>query len=308
MRANLIIAGVPKAGTTSLFLALASHPDVCGSSIKETQYYRPLVDGNECGPIEEYENYFSKCTTQRYRLEATPEYFYGGRRLIDRMKSDLGDVRVILVLREPRSRMISFFRFKKAHMHLPSDLSFEDYLSACEAVPEKGRLARDSSAYMGMEGSHYDTYLPHWLAGLGDSLRVFFFDDLISDADSVLVRIAEWLDIDPAGFPPESMSHGNSTTNFRWAPLQRIALRIAERAEGLSQSHPGLYNRMRAIYYRINAAAPDERPSAKTLDYLDRHFAPHNQRLAQQLINHGIQSLPDWLHAATRDAEVSESS
>jgi hypothetical protein len=293
----LIIAGVPKAGTTSLFLALASHPDVCGSSVKETQYFRPILDGGAPGPIHDYERFFAKCTNEQYRLEATPEYFYGGSNLIDRIKSDLGDVRVVLVLREPRSRMISFYRFKKAHLHLPSDMSFDAYVEACEAVPRDQRLARNRSAYMGMEGSHYDTYLPDWLAGLGDSLRVLFFDDLIADADAVLARLVAWLNIDPAGFPERSLGRDNSTVNFRWAPLQRIALGIASRAEGLSQSHPGLYNRMRAAYYRINGAPSDERPKTETLAYLDRHFAPHNLRLAEQLRNHGLPALPDWLQA-----------
>jgi hypothetical protein len=303
LRANLIIAGVPKAGTTSLFLALASHPDVCGSRVKETQYFRPLLDGGEPGPIQDYERFFAGCTSERYRLEATPEYFYGGRNLIDRIKSDLGDVRVILVLREPRSRTISFYRFKKAHMHLPSGMSFDEYLAACEAIPSDQRLARNLSAYMGLEGSHYDTYLPDWLDGLGDSLRVLYFDDLIADTDAVLARIAAWLDIDPAGFPARSLGSDNVTTYFRWAPLHRIALGIAARAEGLSQSHPRFYNRMRAAYYRLNGAPSDERPTAETLAFLDRHFEPHNRRLAEQLRDYGMPALPDWLQAQVKHTD-----
>lgn len=148
---------------------------------------------------------------------------------------------------------------------------------------------------MGPEGGHYDTYLPDWLAGFGDSLRVTFLDDLIADADAVLGRIADWLGIDAAEFPARSVGRDNTTTGFRWEPLERIALRIAAHAEALSQTHPGFYSRMRAAYYRINAAPFDDAPTLETLAYLDRHFAPHNQRVAKQLINHGISALPDWL-------------
>ncbi|MCP5333794.1 MAG: hypothetical protein H7A13_10650, partial [Pseudomonadales bacterium] len=35
---NLIIAGAPKCGTTSLFDYLVQHPQVGGSSVKETCY------------------------------------------------------------------------------------------------------------------------------------------------------------------------------------------------------------------------------------------------------------------------------
>ena len=38
--ANAIIAGVTKAGTTSLFQYLHAHPDVCPSSTKETLFFK----------------------------------------------------------------------------------------------------------------------------------------------------------------------------------------------------------------------------------------------------------------------------
>lgn len=36
---SLIIAGAPKCGTTSLFDYLIRHPDIGGSSVKETHYF-----------------------------------------------------------------------------------------------------------------------------------------------------------------------------------------------------------------------------------------------------------------------------
>jgi hypothetical protein len=38
---NLIIGGVHKAGTTSVFTYLSMHPDVCGSSTKEIGFLCP---------------------------------------------------------------------------------------------------------------------------------------------------------------------------------------------------------------------------------------------------------------------------
>jgi len=35
---NLVIAGAPKSGTSSLFFWLAAHPEVCGSQKKETYF------------------------------------------------------------------------------------------------------------------------------------------------------------------------------------------------------------------------------------------------------------------------------
>ena len=44
---NLIIACVTKAGTTSLFTYMVSHPHICCSSIKEVSYFLPLRWGSQ---------------------------------------------------------------------------------------------------------------------------------------------------------------------------------------------------------------------------------------------------------------------
>ena len=45
-RTDAIIAGVNKAGTTSLFVSLSTHPDVAPSSIKETRFFLPARYGH----------------------------------------------------------------------------------------------------------------------------------------------------------------------------------------------------------------------------------------------------------------------
>ncbi len=66
--ANLIIAGVNKAGTTSLFYYLSAHPEICGSKDKETCYFLPLLYDQQVAPISEYEKQFSHCESERYRI------------------------------------------------------------------------------------------------------------------------------------------------------------------------------------------------------------------------------------------------
>ena len=78
-RTDAIIAGVNKAGTTSLFVSLSTHPDVAPSSIKETRYFLPARYGaaararRRCGTA-----YFADAGDRPVHLEATPSYFYGG--------------------------------------------------------------------------------------------------------------------------------------------------------------------------------------------------------------------------------------
>ena len=56
-----------------------------------------------------YEDYFRDAGARPVRLEATPAYFYGDDPLIDSMRDALGPARIIVVLREPVSRLVSFF-------------------------------------------------------------------------------------------------------------------------------------------------------------------------------------------------------
>ena len=86
MLPNVVVAGAPKCGTSSLFAWLCDHPDVCGSQVKETRYLldasSPLARSGsyERGGIQGYAAYFEHCaeraTPPRVIVEATPDYLY----------------------------------------------------------------------------------------------------------------------------------------------------------------------------------------------------------------------------------------
>src|SRR4029077_8787116 len=76
-RSDAVIAGVNKAGTTSLFVSLSTHPDVAPSAIKETRYFLPPRYGQPLEPFSSYQEYFRDAGVRPVRLEATPSYFYG---------------------------------------------------------------------------------------------------------------------------------------------------------------------------------------------------------------------------------------
>ena len=128
MLPNLLIIGVPKAGTTSLFSYLNLHNQVFGSSPKEPGYFHPLRWGEELSAITKYEKAFTGYSNQKYAMEATPGYFYGGQKVSNKMKKLLPDSRVIVVLRDPVQRLFSFYKYKLSLGHIESGLSFDQYL------------------------------------------------------------------------------------------------------------------------------------------------------------------------------------
>ena len=92
---NLIIAGVPKSGTTFLFQLLRNHPEICTSLIKETRSFKRDISGKCIIDLEKYSNFFSHHKNEKIILEASPGYFYGGKEMASFIGKTLKNVKII---------------------------------------------------------------------------------------------------------------------------------------------------------------------------------------------------------------------
>jgi sulfotransferase family protein len=296
-RTDAVIAGVNKAGTTSLFVSLSAHPAVAASTIKETRYFLPPRYGRPLDPPSVWEAYFARSGDRAVRLEATPSYFYGGARVAAAMLGILTDPHVIVVLREPVARAISFFTYQKSRLRFPVELSIEDYLATADALGPEAFTDPENEKYMAFQGGCYADYLPEWLETLGtERVRVLDFDALVADEARVLSALAEWFGIDPTAFPRDALESENRTTGFKHASLQRVALAGNDRMERLFRRHPETKRRLRAFYYRLNGRPADERVSPAVRTELAKRYEEPNVRLAAQLRASDI-PLPAWLAA-----------
>jgi len=135
---NLVIAGVAKAGTTSLFRYLAQHPEVCPSSVKEARYFTALRYGEPLAPVADYARLFASCRGETYRMEATPGYFPGGRVVAQAIDELLPGSRVVVSLRDPVQRCWSWYRFVKSTARIPEQMGFPAYLDRCAELHRAG--------------------------------------------------------------------------------------------------------------------------------------------------------------------------
>jgi hypothetical protein len=295
---DVIIAGVNKAGTTSLFVSLSEHPQVAPSAVKETRHFTPARYGQPVEPPAVYESYFTETTTaeSRVRLEATPSYFYGGAPLARLINETLPDARIILVLREPVSRAISFFQFQKTRLRIPAELSIEDYLAHADTLAPADFLDPANERYFAVGGGCYADFLPAWLDQFGpDRLLVLSFEDLTANPEQVLGDTASWLGLDPNFHPADSLAAENKTTAFKSRKLQRLALGVNDRFERILRRHPAVKRRVRALYFRFNGrAARASQVSDEVRRDLTERFREPNERLAAQLRSAGL-TLPSWL-------------
>ncbi len=297
MRANAIIAGVEKAGTTSLFVSLAGHPEVAPSSVKETRYFSPLISGQQPEPVAAYEAAFADAGEEPIRLEGTPRYFTGGRAVAEQIEVVCGPTtRVLIVLRDPIERFTSFFTFQKARLRLPEDLTVEDYLARSLAMTGDELRDPENHPWTAFASGCYADFLPAWREVFGDRLHLEYFEVLTADPEAVLRRVAEFLGIDPAGFESYELASENRTTAYKRAGFQRVALAVNDRLERFLRRHYKLKDRMRGIYYRINGrAATRSALPASVREELVRRYAEPNARLRDQLGAMSVSELPDWL-------------
>jgi len=292
---NAIIAGVNKAGTTSLFASLSAHPDVAPSAVKETGYFLPARWGNPLDPIAIYSDYFSDSGNASVRLEATPAYFYGGESVIAAMRNALSDdLKVLIILREPVARFWSFFTFQKARLRIPKEMRAEDYLNTADQMTDEDFANPDNERWFGFRGGSYVDYLPDWHESFGDRLEIVYFEDLMANPEEVLTRVAEFLCIDPAAFPSFALARENQTTGYKRSGLQRIALAFNSRAERFLRRHYRLKDRLRSTYYRINGSAKKEAMSSGVRRDLENRYASPNDGLRTQLVAMA-RPLPSWL-------------
>jgi hypothetical protein len=297
VRANTIIAGVNKAGTTSLFVSLSAHADVAPASVKETRYFLPARWGRPLEPASVYDGYFTGAAGAKVRLEATPSYFYGGAAVADAMLDVCGDdLKVIVVFREPVSRFWSFFNYQKARLRIPEDMTGEAYLAHSDGLDAADFGDPENECWFGLRGGCYAEWLPVWHERFGAQLELVWFDELMSQPARVLGDVAGFLGIDPGGYASLELASENRTTAYRRAGLQRIALAANDRLERFLRRHYGLKERLRSAYYRINGSQRRDRMPDPLRAVLTSRYEEPNARLREQLVATG-RSVPGWLTA-----------
>jgi hypothetical protein len=297
--ANLVIAGVPKAGTGSLFAYLAQHPDICGSDEKETGYfnhYNPLRHTGPPPPIETYARHFAHATGERYALEATPTYSYGGKPVVDAIRSVLGEPKIIITLREPVARLWSAYTFQRSLGTLAGIESFEQYL---DVVQDRRRDVADLVPRDGLSGLYigfYAEYLGDWLDEFGDDLHIVFAENLRSDPRRVVEGICAWLGIDTDIVASIDVGARNVTRHPRSTRLAQTANSLRKRIDRLPFVSPEARKALRRAYLRVNAGGElSERLDPAQRRQVQDIYRESNGRTATLLAAHGYQDLPSWL-------------
>jgi hypothetical protein len=194
MKVGLMILGAQKCGTTTLFEALAGHPQMNGCRLKEPGFFCSAKDWR--AELDGYHAlYDDKPGTISF--EASPSYtFYPLRNL--HLWDDLHEynphLRFVYLVRHPVDRIVS------AYVHM--------YERGWTDLPLPEAILRDPSL---IRITRYHTQISPYVERFGrDRVLLLEFSELTQRRDETLRRIAGFLDIDPAAFDPNVREVANA--------------------------------------------------------------------------------------------------
>lgn len=248
MLPTFLIAGVAKAGTTSLYHYLNQHPHICMSSIKEPNYFRLQADDprgvgekNQSHQrrvprdLEWYKSLFAHCEPENARGEASG-YFHRPE-APSQIKSTIPDARIIFILRNPVERAFSHYwqEIKKGTSLPPFD----------EAVRKQHPTIQ--------RHLHISAYAEHLAAFYKEfhsaQILLLLFDDLVQSPRSVVNCAYEHIGVDPARGPIGEYK----TYNQASMPRSKVVKRILTRGSRAAKSAP-MPNFLEGPLYRMGAS------------------------------------------------------
>jgi hypothetical protein len=292
----LIIAGTSKAGTTSVFSYLANHPQICPAE-KETRFFLdadyPLSSKTRYqkdGP-EMYLSLFGSGLPENWRLEATPDYLYSPN-TPHFIRQTLANVRLVFILREPISRLLSWYRFARKRTVIPDDMTFDDYVSIQRDDGTRVPQQRAHPAFYALEHGRYSVYLRTYLELFGEpSVYISFYEDLRRGALGFIIPICRWLGIDEAYFGDFQFDIINKGSDVHSRYLHKAYMESGRHARSLLRRAPKLRMLLRqirprvdAIYAKLNVAESKElRMSAATKEFLLWYYKDEPARLREML-------------------------
>jgi hypothetical protein len=179
----LVVAGMPRTGTTSLFHILGEHPGVFAPFRKEMGYFLYNWPRGESW----YRRAYRGMAAGQVGLDVTPEYFFSAEAL-DRMACFDADVRVLLGVREPGSFARSLYREYGQRYRMPP---FEEFLSGY-------RYARGpSSVEVRLGGGALHRMIEAYRARFQDRLLLYDFSTIAREPLAIVQAIEPFLGLRP---------------------------------------------------------------------------------------------------------------
>lgn len=187
MKPNFLIIGAQKSGTTWLLEALKTNNDVFIVS-DEIHYFNK--DKNYFKGSSWYCSHFLEAKNKKIIGEKTPDYFQlpnDGIDIAKRIKKELGELKLIVILRNPRDRAVSAIKHQIRMGRISPMLSLNKIIQEREDIIKKFRI---------FEYSRYDKIIEYYKTIFSErSVKVMFYENIKDNPDFVLKELSDFLNI-----------------------------------------------------------------------------------------------------------------
>lgn len=273
---NVIIAGAPKCGTSSLYFWLAAHPEVCASKQKETFYFADSVNrfNKSANFIEhglsKYSSHFNHCNGSKIVFEATAPYIYFDNAITEIPKLPTNP-KVIFILRNPEKRLLSQYLFEKYRTQRVNG-SFEEY------IKEKGVL----------DHGNYIHYINRWVDKLGkENVHILILEEMLKDLPSAMSSLAKELGIDPSFYKNFDFTVRNETVKIKKKWLHQFGLKVQKNIPHKVQEF------LLPLYLKINSGGKPT-ASPEDIEMMNRSISGFYDQNNQELFSFLGREIPSW--------------
>lgn len=215
---NTIVIGAPKSGTTSLFYYLKGHPSIYAPVRKELHYFSydllarhlsgpgdGVVMRSLCATREEYMGHYAAARTERVIVEVSPSYMYYADEVSERIKDELGSVKIVALLRDPVERAFSQYMYLVRENR--ETLSFYDALM----VEQERENAGWSDIWRYSAHSCYASSIRKYVSAFGcENIRVILTHELAVSTEHVLADLFVFLGVDSTVRPDTTRIYNRS--------------------------------------------------------------------------------------------------
>jgi len=291
---DFFIVGHPKCGTSALWKMLMAHPEIFMSEVKEPRYFssdlwsrfppkRPAAA--RLHTLEGYQELFAGAGPGQLAGEATPDYL---RSMV--AAKAIAEVqpaaKIIAFLREPADFLRSF-HLQMVSSNVETERSFERAIGLEEERRAGRKIPRDCyqpKTLLYSDHVRYAEQLQRFHAVFPpENVMVIIYDDFRKDNQATVVRVLEFLGVDPTVPVPAVQTAPNkairSPTMHRLANAARIARLYPEAGGPVGRAINAVAPRavhsdaFRTGWRRLAYTTPSP-PSEKFMRELRRRFKP----------------------------------
>jgi len=200
MTLDFIGFGTTKAASTWIFRCLSEHPEICGSSEKETRFFDNSFNFKK--GLSWYEQFFTHHQLGQIKGEFSPSYIYEPQ-TAHRIYETFPHVKLIAVFRNPIEKVYSSFWSNKTGGR-GSMTPFKTFEQAFHAIPSMARSALHGQQYK----IYYDLFPK-------EHLHTLLYDDILHDPEKTMKQIYQFLGVDDTFIAPSTHRGVNETGDKR---------------------------------------------------------------------------------------------